>query len=170
MLMDRARTLESKGAKAQAAAAEVARLKFLVQSFASKFGLLVTKQTPCGLPISTSHAHCLMVLRQRDRDGIETSQSDLAERLGIDKSNVARLCRKLQSDGHATQARAPADGRGRIVSLTVKGRRMAERLELASDDRFSRILGAIAPAARKPVLASLQSLIEAVRVLDGDVQ
>jgi DNA-binding MarR family transcriptional regulator len=169
-VMGQVRALASKRAKTQATHSDVARLKALVQSFANNFGLLVTKQTPCGLPISPSHAHCLMVLLQRDRDGLETSQSDLAERLGIDKSNVARLCGRLQSDGHATQVRAPDDGRGRIVSLTLKGRRMAERLELASDERFRQILKAIAPAAREPVLASLESLIEAVRVLDGEAE
>jgi DNA-binding MarR family transcriptional regulator len=162
--------LASKRVKGLSASSDVGRLKHLVQSFASNFGLLVTKQTPCGLPISPSHAHCLMVLLERDRENVETSQSDLADRLSIDKSNVARLCGKLQSDGHAMQARSPSDGRGRIVSLTPKGKRMAERLELASDERFRRILKAVAPEAREPILTSLEALIEAVRVLDGDLE
>ena len=168
--MGQLRTLALKRAKETAADSDVGRLKLLVQGFASTFGLLVTKQTPCGLPISPSHAHCLMVLLQRDREAVETSQSDLGERLGIDKSNVARLCSKLQRDGHALQVRAPNDGRGRIVSLTAKGRRMGERLELASDERFRRILKAVAPAARQPMLASLEALVEAVRVLEGDAK
>ena len=168
--MGQLRALASKRVRETPVDSDVGRLKFLVQGFASTFGLLVTKQTPCGLPISPSHAHCLMVLLERDREAVETTQSDLGERLGINKSNVARLCSKLQRDGHALQVRSPDDGRERVVSLTAKGRRMGERLEVASDERFGRILKAVAPAARQPVLASLATLIEAVRVLDGDVK
>jgi len=146
---------------------EVARLKSLVQEFARNFGLLVTKQTPCGFPLSPSHAHCLMLLLEREKRGLQTSQSEIGGRLTIDKSNIARLCSKLEQDGHATQQRDPEDGRGRLVELTAKGRRMAERLEMASDQRFARVLGAVPSAQRAQLLASLSVLIEAVRVLDG---
>lgn len=147
---------------------DVARLKLLIQTFVRNFGLLVTKQTPCGQPISPSHAHCLMVLLAREREGGETTQSDLGEQLSIDKSNIARLCSKLQRDGHATQARSPTDGRGRVVSLTVKGRRMAQRLEEASDERFRKILKAVPAGSRESMLASLRTLVLAVGVLDGE--
>lgn len=154
--------------KMELSAADVLRLKSLVQSFTRSFGLLITKQTPCGLPISPSHAHCVMVLLERERAGIETSQSELAAKLGIDKSNIARLCGKLQEEGHAKQSVSPSDGRGRLVSLTAKGRRMAERLETASDERFRTILDAVPLARRAPIFASLETLIEAVGVLDSE--
>ena len=150
--------------------ADVARLKSLIQSFARSFGLLVTRQTPCGLPISPSHAHCLMVLLERERAGLETSQFELGDRLSIDKSNVARLCGKLHQDGHAVQTRSPSDGRGRLIRLTLKGKRMAERLETASDERFRRILKAVAPDERGPLLTSLETLTAALRLLDEEVE
>jgi DNA-binding MarR family transcriptional regulator len=145
---------------------DAARLKALVQEFARNFGLLVTKQTPCGFPLSPSHAHCLMILLQREREGLQTSQTELGARLTIDKSNIARLSRRLETSGHATQAPDPEDGRGRLLRLTTKGKRMAEKLEVASDQRFGRVLAAI-PASKQPALfASLSLLIEAVRCLD----
>ena len=162
--------MATKRAERSATQSDADKLKGLVQSFVRNFGLLVLKRTPCGLPISPSHAHCLMQLLERERSSVETSQSDLGERLGIDKSNVTRLCRKLERDGHATQTRSPKDGRGRTVSLTAKGRRMAEQLEVASDERFRRILKAIAPRARGSLLQSLQALNGALRVLDGEVK
>lgn len=146
---------------------DVARLKRSVQEFTRSFGLLVTKQTPCGFPLSPSHAHCLMLLREREARGLLTSQSEIGERLTIDKSNIARLCTKLAKAGHATQRRDPQDGRGRLVELTVKGRRMAKRLEVASDERFARVLGAVPAAQRSRLLTSLALLNEAVRVLEG---
>lgn len=146
---------------------DVARLKSRVQEFARNFGLLMEKQTPCGFPLSTSHAHCLMLLLEREQQGLATSQTEMGGRLTIDKSNIARLCSKLEKAGHATQQRDPDDGRGRLVELTAKGRRMAERLEEASDQRFARVLAAVPSAQRAQLLISLSVLIEAVRVLDG---
>lgn len=146
---------------------EAARLKSMVQEFTRKFGLLVTKQTPCGFPLSPSYAHCLMLLLEREKQGLHTSQAEIGGRLTIDKSNIARLCRKLEKAGHATQQRDPDDGRGRLVELTAKGRRMAERIEVASDERFARVHAAIPVGQRAQLLASLRVLIEAVRVLEG---
>lgn len=146
---------------------DTARLKRMVQEFARNFGLLVTKQTPCGFPVSPSYAHCLMLLLEREKQELQTSQSEIGDRLTIDKSNIARLCSKLEKEGHATQTRDPEDGRGRLVALTAKGRRMAERLEAASDQRFARVLEAVPAAQRPQLLASLTLLNEAVRVLDG---
>jgi DNA-binding MarR family transcriptional regulator len=152
---------------APSTAADVARLKRSVQDFVRSFGLLVTKQTPCGLPVSPSYAHCMMLLREREQQGLRTSQSEVGQRLSIDKSNIARLCTKLEKKGHASQERDPEDGRGRLITLTPKGRRMAERLEGASDERFARVLGAIPAAQRPQLLASLTLLTQAVRALEG---
>ena len=115
------------------------RLRELVQSFVRSFGLLVTRETPCGQPISPSYAHALMVLLERARDRRETSQADLALVLGIDKSNVTRLCSRMEAADHVLQARAPNDGRSRLLTLTVRGQRLAHRVERASHDRFGRI-------------------------------
>lgn len=145
--------------------ADVERLKSSVQRFTRSFGLLVTKQTPCGQPVSPSYAHCLMVLLERGAAGIGTSQTDLCARLGIDKSNVARLCSRLESSGHATQRPDPADGRGRLLSLTASGRRMAERIELASQERFQRLARAVPSAKRATVLEALEVLTTAVQAL-----
>lgn len=147
---------------------DVDRLKELIQEFVRSFGLLVVKQTPCGFPLSPSHAHCLMVLLERELQGTETSQTELGKRLAIDKSNIARLCRKLQSSGHATQTRAPTDGRGRLLQLTPKGRRMAEKLQHSSQARFGRVLGGVPTAERGALLSSLETMIKAVRLLEED--
>jgi DNA-binding MarR family transcriptional regulator len=141
-------------------------LRAAVQRFAHSFGLLITKQTPCGHPVSPSYAHCLLVLLEREDSGEETSQADLCTRLTIDKSNVARLCSKLQSAGHAMQWADPEDGRGRIVRLTQKGRQLAMRLDASSRERFERVLSAIAISKRPAVMNALTTLIGAVQALD----
>jgi len=104
-----------------------------------------------------------MVLLERGRRTRLCTQQELAEVLGIDKSNVARLCARLERDGHASQRRSASDGRARLVSLTPAGRRLAERVETQSRARFAELLGALpSHEARSSVLASLEALNGAI--------
>jgi len=142
------------------------RLRELVQRFVRSFGLLVTKETPCGQPVSPSYAHALMVLLERAREQAPTSQATLGVTLGIDKSNVTRLCSRMEAAGHVNQERASDDGRSRLVSLTGSGKRLAQRIEAASQDRFSRIVSALPRDERSMVFGCLAALNKAIETLD----
>lgn len=141
---------------------DVGELRGLVQEFVRRFGLLVTRQTPCGFPVSPSYAHALMLLLRRTGEGLSTLQSDLAGDLGIDKSNVARLCERMVSAGHAIQSVPPGDGRSRIVTLTAKGTRIAQRIDQGSRDRFASVANAIPVRKRRAVITALADLNAAV--------
>jgi len=145
--------------------AQTAHLRQLVQGFVRSFGLLVTSETPCGLPIAPSYAHALMVLLEHAESSPPMSQADLERILGIDKSNVTRLCSRMVAAGHVVQERAPNDGRSRLVNLTATGRRLAERVEQASRERFGRIVAALPRDQRSTVFESLAALNEAVESL-----
>lgn len=145
---------------------QVEALRRSVQQFVRRFGLLVARQTPCGTPISTSYAHALMVLLTRECERRSTTHSDLARVLGIDKSNVARLCERMVRAGHATQIATPGDGRSRLVALTSAGTRLAQRVEQGSQDRFTRVTKSIPASKRAMVLAALADLNAAVETLD----
>jgi DNA-binding MarR family transcriptional regulator len=145
-----------------------AGLKTLVQGLVRGLGLLETKRTPCGFPISVSQAHGLMLLLERERQGVRTSQTELGQSLHVDKSNVARLCSKLEEAGQARQREDPEDGRARLVELTAKGQRLAEKLKVASDERSERLLGAVPAKARAQLFASLSALTEAVRAIERE--
>jgi DNA-binding MarR family transcriptional regulator len=147
---------------------DVQDLRAHVQQFVRRFGLLVTRQTPCGFPVSPSYAHALMVLLHRTSAGLATLQSDLAAGLGIDKSNVARLSERMVRAGHALQSVPPADGRSRIVTLTPKGARVAQRIEQGSRDRFSAVAGRIPARKRRAVIAALADLNAAVAGIAGE--
>jgi len=143
-------------------------LQAQVQHFVRQFGLLVTKQTPCGQPVSPSYAHALMFLREREAQGLVTSQTELAENLGLDKSSVARLCARLDADGRVTQRRSAEDGRSRELELTGRGRKMAETTENASLDRFLRVLAGVPKAKRRTLIDSLAILTAAVTALEEE--
>jgi DNA-binding MarR family transcriptional regulator len=138
-------------------------LRAAIQRFVRTFGLLTADQTPCGQPLAPSYAHGLMVLLDRERLGSTTSQQDLVQVLGIDKSNVARMCAQMSAKGHVLQRDAEHDGRAWSLELTPAGRRLAGRVEESSRGRFDRILQALpSPAARASVLRSLELLNEAI--------
>jgi DNA-binding MarR family transcriptional regulator len=138
-------------------------LRTSIQRFVRAFGLLDGDQTPCGVPLAPTHAHALMALLDRERRAIASAQQDLVRGLGIDKSNVTRLCAKMIEAGHLAQTDSPEDGRTWRLSLTPKGRRLAERVEDASRSRFDHILTAMpSDAARTAVIRSLDLLNEAI--------
>ena len=141
-------------------------LRRLVQEFIRSIGLLAGDQTPCGQPLAVSHAHALMVLLEAEREGTRLTQRELGDALGIDKSNVTRLCRRMQSTGHLVQNRSAEDGRARLLSLTTVGRRVAKNVERSSHDRFQRLMSALPRKSRASVLASLARLNQAI--LSGD--
>jgi DNA-binding MarR family transcriptional regulator len=140
---------------------EVDELRRLVQRLFRRFGALASDATPCGMPLSIPHAHALMLLR----GGGVLSQRELGRELCIDKSNVARLCAKMASDGHVTQRAADTDGRSRLVSLTAKGERIAREVESASAARFGALLRGVPEEARPGVLTALRHLLASVEGL-----
>jgi DNA-binding MarR family transcriptional regulator len=147
------------------ARSEVEQLQGSIQSFVRSFGLLVTKQTPCGQPVSPSYAHSLLLLREREAASLTTTQSELAALLGLDKSSVARLADKLEAAGHASREAAPNDGRSHRLSLTQRGARMAQNIHEASLRRFGKVLNGVPLAKRKTVLEALALLTSAVESL-----
>lgn len=145
---------------------EARALQLAVQTFVRRFGLLVTKQTPCGQPVSPSYAHALMLLLDREAAGLGTTQSELSAGLGLDKSSVARLCARLEGDERITQQRGVEDARSRQLALTGSGRKLATNVQAASLERFRKVLAATPKAQRQSVLASLGLLTRAVESLE----
>ena len=141
---------------------EAAELRLLIQAFIRSAGFLAADQTPCGQPVSVSHAHALMVLLETARNGGPLTQRDLGQALGIDKSNVTRLCRRMESAGHLVQSRSNDDGRARLLSLTPAGKRLARSVERSSRHRFERLMSAIPRGSRESVLSSLACLNQAL--------
>jgi DNA-binding MarR family transcriptional regulator len=137
-------------------------LRRLVQAFVRDFGLLAQDSTPCGKPLASSYAHALMILLDAERP---LSQKVLADALGIDKSNVTRLCQKMEAEGQIEVERGDDDGRVRLLILTPRGTKLAREVEQASKDRFALLLKAVPAAERSRVFAGLEVLSKAVTAL-----
>jgi DNA-binding MarR family transcriptional regulator len=136
-------------------------LRRLMQQLFRRSGVLASDATPCGKPLSPAHAHALMALLTLG----EASQQELGLELGIDKSNVARLCARLVEAGHAEQEQSETDGRSRRVSLTLAGKKLAREVDGSSAARFSAILQRLSGPQQQRVIDALGCLVSAIESL-----
>ena len=138
-------------------------LRSAVQALVRGLGLLSSDRTPCGERLSISHAHALLILLECSQRGYKPTQHDLGKTLGIDKSNVARLCARMEAARHVTQERCREDGRARRLTPTQKGLQLAAQVEESSRKLFIAVMTVIPPHARAGVLSALEALDAAVR-------
>jgi len=89
--------------------------------------------------------------------------NELAGRLGLDASTVTRSIDGLVGEGLVRRARDEHRDRRRVfVTLTPRGRRLAQKLERCADAYSDRILDQIPPERREDVLYALGVLVKAV--------
>jgi DNA-binding MarR family transcriptional regulator len=119
-------------------------------------GLHKPDRTPCGMPISVGEAQAMLEVSRRS--GI--SQTELAERLRLEKSTVSRLVKILEQRGWLDRDRDKSDSRVICLRLTTAGCDMVRRLEASRRARFSRIFAALPIDKRQTVLESLSLLSE----------
>jgi DNA-binding MarR family transcriptional regulator len=143
---------------------EARALRARVQRFVRSFGLLAGDITPCGEPLPVSYAHALMILDARPAGRDAPTMRELAEELGIDKSNVTRLCGRMQEGGHLETRRCRRDGRVRRLVLTAEGRKLAKQVDRSSRRRFERLLSQLPTEHRGELLRGLDILTEAARL------
>ncbi len=88
---------------------------------------------------------------------------DLASRLGLDASTVTRSIDGLVREGLVRRVRDERRDRRRVfVTLTARGRTLAQKLERCADAYSDRILERIPRERREDVLFALGVLVKAV--------
>jgi DNA-binding MarR family transcriptional regulator len=125
-------------------------------------GLIRPDTTPCGQPLSLTHAHTISELHS---DG-PLSQQALAGRLRLQKSTVSRLVDELERDGTVERHPNPSDRRSVLIGLTPTGRRKAGRLRDAQAELFARLLADMSADERRQLAGLLDRLAGAARDLD----
>ncbi len=88
---------------------------------------------PCGTPLPLPHAYALLELLKSAQPMTVTA---LAQRLTIDRTNVSRLCARMQSLGELSMQPHPEDARARTLVLTDKGRAVARAVDASSAAYF----------------------------------
>ena len=104
------------------------------------------------------------VLRYIDEEpGID--QSDLCERLGIDRNSTSLLVNRLESNGVVTRRVNGNDRRARLLYLTREGKRLHDRARPKTTAGHQRMLSVLKPAERELLLDLLVRVIEGNRIL-----
>jgi DNA-binding MarR family transcriptional regulator len=138
-------------------------LRNAVREFVRAFGLLSTNNTPCGVPMHVSEAHALMELKARHERNEPPTLADLRNTLQIDKSNISRLCKRLQSKGLVHCHPCDVDGRAKRIVLTDEGFQLATLVDDASLRRFSELVAALPDSASISIVKSVESLTRAIQ-------
>ncbi len=99
-------------------------------------GALDDARRPCGTPLPMPHAWALLELNHAGAMTV----TELASRLNIDRTNVSRLCARMESSGELTRETHPGDARARVLTLTEAGARLATSVDEASCAHFGDVM------------------------------
>lgn len=91
----------------------------------------------------------------------DSDQVTLANALGIDRTNVADVLRRLEQGGLITRQRNVEDRRMVLARLTPEGEELVERMHPSMARAQERLLDVLDPAEREAFLATLMRLLEA---------
>ncbi|HKA67624.1 MAG TPA: helix-turn-helix domain-containing GNAT family N-acetyltransferase [Actinomycetes bacterium] len=105
-------------------------------------------------PYTLTEARVIFELAQRDSSEVVA----LRRELGLDAGYLSRILARFESDGLVTRSRAAGDGRRQLVRLTDSGRRAYAALDASSAVRIRDLLGRLAEAEQRELLAAMESI------------
>lgn len=115
--------------------------------------------------IALTNAETALILELMDAG--ETTQRQLAERLGVDKSRVSRVCAALERKRLLGRERDESNRRNLIVNLTPSGAAAGRRLHKFWRRRHERMLTAMTPQERHALLLGLNALARELAAMHG---
>jgi len=134
---------------------EVREFRELIRRLERKLGFLDQVQSSCcGLSFSQCHA-----LVEIGRTSL-LSLTDLALRLGIDKSTTSRVVDSLVVGGMVERVPQPEDRRSVALSLTTTGKEKLSQIEGEMDRLFGIVFTSIPVEKRAQVLETLTLVLE----------
>lgn len=95
--------------------------------------------------------------------------SELAATLAIDRTNVSRLCARMEEAGHLSREQHPEDRRARALRLTARGKRLARSVDDQSAGHFDRLARRLGGSAGE-VVSALERLSRAMALTEDDDQ
>lgn len=121
-------------------------------------GTLDDHRRPCGTRLGLPHAHALLTLAEREEP---VSVGALAESLAIDRTNVSRLCVRMEQLGEVVRTPDAGDKRSVQVALTQIGRTVAAGVDQTSTQHFEAVVAALGTQT-SGVTAALDVLAKAL--------
>lgn len=100
----------------------------------------------------------LMSLMRKDGQ----AQQELASRLLVAKSNVSSLLSRAERDGLIERRANPEDGRGKVVTLTPAGKRLAKLGWKVQAEVVTKMAQALTPSELREVAQTMKRLRKAL--------
>jgi len=111
----------------------------------------------CG--VTLPQCHLILEVEAKGATGV----TDLASSLELDKSTLSRAVDSLWRAGLLSRETDPANRRRQTVSLTPKGREMADAINERCDRFYGRLFDAVPAGKRKQMRESVALLADAMR-------
>ena len=94
------------------------------------------------------------------RDCSDLSQAELAMHVGIDRSNLADILRRMTRAGLVSTIEDPRDRRARVTTLTSAGRKVIRRLNARVERSHARLLEDLSARERTAFMTILTKVID----------
>jgi len=120
--------------------------------------LQLERSGKCCHGVTLSQCHGLDLLSKKGK----LTMNELSRQMGLAKSTMTRIVNNMVREGWIEQVKDPKDRRLVNVQLTQKGKRMAERLGMSSQEYVQRILRHLPSEKIPQVLDSLQWIVKSV--------
>ena len=133
------------------------QLRDAIQALMVAHGTLDARR-PCGKLIPLSSAYALLEL---SRTPEPITVSELATKLAIDRTNVSRLCTRMEEAGELVRGSHPEDGRVRTLRLTAHGKTLARSVDQSSTRHFARLAQSLGDSTAQ-IIDSLKQLEQAM--------
>ncbi|HNT33533.1 MAG TPA: MarR family transcriptional regulator [bacterium] len=104
----------------------------------------------------------LILLGYQAHQGCMT-QSDLADKLLVNRSNVTGLVDRMQRAGWVERIPDPQDRRVNLLRLTTKGRGILEKVEPVYFERIHSVMNCITPNEQKELCTMLERVRAEIR-------
>jgi DNA-binding MarR family transcriptional regulator len=106
---------------------------------------------------STTPRQLAVLVAVSENEGL--NQTEVVERIGVDRSTVAEIIPRLVRKGLLRRRRSREDARAKVLSLTDKGRRLLDAAGPMERNVDARLLAVLPAAERKPFLAALEAIV-----------
>jgi DNA-binding MarR family transcriptional regulator len=108
------------------------------------------------------HAYHFAILAALDEFGPD-SQVQIAQRCGIDQSDMHTMLNELAGQGHVARTADPADRRRNLITLTATGRRRLEELDTTLTGVQHHILAALSATERETLTVLFTRILDSPR-------
>lgn len=140
------------------ATASIRHFRRVLRSLEREVELELQSQTAC-CGVSVSQCHLILELASRP----ESTVSELADSLALDKSTLSRLIESLRKAGWAVAERDPQDRRNLRVRLSREGQEMARRIDELCDREYGALFSGLSPREEEAVVEGTRLLAALLR-------